>query len=125
MTLVSTPMRFRNGCTEEKRLITQPQALMFVSGTIGQLMKDLSLTVCYSLGASLVVSLTFVPMACSKLLVHEEKNEGNLSKGGPLGKIMDKWGLALEKLDSGYRKLLHFSLRRKKRVFVRRSPRTK
>ena len=92
--------------------------LMFVSGTIGQLMRDLSLTVCYSLGASLIVSLTFVPMACSKLLVHEEKNEGNLSKGGPLGKIMDKWGLALEKLDRGYRKLLHFSLRRKKKVFI-------
>ena len=57
-------------------------------------------------------------MACSKLLVHQEKNEGNLSKGGPLGKIMDKWGLALEKLDRGYRKLLHFSLRRKKKVFI-------
>lgn len=65
--------------------------LMFVSGTIGQMFKDLSLTVCFSLGASLVVSLSFVPMACSKLLVHEEKSKENLSKGGPIGKLLDKW----------------------------------
>ena len=92
--------------------------LMFVSGTIGQMFKDLSLTVCFSLGASLVVSLSFVPMACSKLLVHEERSEENLSKGGPIGRPLDKWGAALNKIDTTYRKCLHFVLRRKKRTLL-------
>lgn len=92
--------------------------LMFVSGTIGQMFKDLSLTVCFSLGASLIVSLSFVPMACSKLLVHEERSEENLSKGGPIGRLLDKWGAALNKIDSTYRKCLHFVLRRKKRTLL-------
>ena len=92
--------------------------LMFVSGTIGQMFKDLSLTVCFSLGASLIVSLSFVPMACSKLLVHEERSEENMSKGGPIGRLLDKWGAALNKIDSTYRKCLHFVLRRKKRTLL-------
>ncbi len=92
--------------------------LMFVSGTIGQMFKDLSLTVCFSLGASMIVSLSFVPMACSVMLVHEEKNKDNMSKGGIIGKLLDKWGAGLDKIDSAYRKLLHFVLRRKKRTLV-------
>ena len=52
---------------------------------------------------SLIVSLSFVPMACSKLLVHEERSEEILSKGGPIGRLLDKWGAALNKIDSTYR----------------------
>ncbi len=43
--------------------------MIFIKGVVGQIFKDLSLTICYSLGASLVVALTFVPMlarSCSK-----------------------------------------------------------
>ncbi len=49
--------------------------LTFVEGTIGQLFKDLSFTICFALLASLIVSLTFVPMACAQLLNRREKNK--------------------------------------------------
>lgn len=57
-------------------------------------------------------------MACSKLLVPEEKSKENLSKGGPIGKLLDKWGEGLNKIDAAYRKSLHFVLRRKKRTLL-------
>ena len=92
--------------------------LMFVSGSIGQLFHDLSLVVCFALAASLVVAITFVPMACSKLLAGEDKRIVNESKGSPIGKLLDKWGAALDKIDSAYRWLLHKALRMKKRVLL-------
>jgi HAE1 family hydrophobic/amphiphilic exporter-1 len=42
--------------------------LFFVSGVPSQIFDDLSLTVAFALACSLVVALTFVPMACAKLL---------------------------------------------------------
>ncbi|MGE4213669.1 MAG: efflux RND transporter permease subunit [Anaerotignaceae bacterium] len=94
--------------------------LMFVSGTTGDIFKDLSLTICFALTASLVVSLTFVPMACSKLLKPEQfmVNEDNAQakKKRHFTKLLDAWGRALEKLDSGYRKVLLWCLVNKKKV---------
>lgn len=94
--------------------------LMFVSGTTGDIFKDLSLTICFALAASLVVSLTFVPMACSKLLKPEQfivNDEGSQSKKKRhFTKLLDAWGRGLEKLDSGYRKILLWCLVNKKKV---------
>lgn len=42
--------------------------LFFVSGVPSQIFDDLSLTVAFALACSLIVALTFVPMACSKLM---------------------------------------------------------
>lgn len=91
--------------------------LMFVSGTIGQLFKDLSLTITFALSASLIVSLTFVPMACSRLLNHEE-NRVKKGKNNIFSKLLDIWGKGLESLDVGYRKALVWSLCHKKRVLA-------
>lgn len=90
--------------------------LMFVQGTIGQLFKDLSLTVCFSLIASLVVSLTFVPMACSKLLDYEDHKTKKST--GLLNKFLDSWGQGLDKIDSAYRRVLVWALRHKKKVLI-------
>ncbi|MDD3571120.1 MAG: efflux RND transporter permease subunit, partial [Lachnospiraceae bacterium] len=94
--------------------------LMFVSGTTGDIFKDLSLTICFALGASLVVSLTFVPMACSKLLKPEQfiVNDEDVQpkKKRHFTKLLDVWGRGLEKLDSGYRKILLWCLVNKKKV---------
>ena len=101
--------------------------LMFVNGVAGQMMKDLSLTICFSLFASLIVSLTFVPMACSKLLkteaiAVETETEEELSAGLRnipwIRKVFIKWAWALNKLDVKYREVLHFAIRNKKKVAV-------
>jgi len=94
--------------------------LMFVTGPVGQVFKDLSLTVCFSLGASLIISLTFVPMACSKLLAREDivKELKVNKKETPVSKFLDKWGLYLEKIDSLYRKKLHQALNNKKKFLL-------
>ena len=42
--------------------------LFFVSGVPSQIFDDLSLTVAFALACSLLVALTFVPMACSRML---------------------------------------------------------
>lgn len=88
--------------------------LMFVQGMIGQMFKDLSLTVSFSLGVSLIVSLTFVPMAASRLL--KSTDAERMEKHPRLNAFLNLWKRALDALDSGYRRVLHASLRHKKRV---------
>lgn len=86
--------------------------LMFVSGTVGQLFRDLSLTIIFSLASSLVVSLTFVPMACSRILKIKEPKQTLFSK------ILDTWGRGLEAIDRAYRVILKLVLRNKKKVIL-------
>ncbi|MCI1930617.1 MAG: efflux RND transporter permease subunit [Clostridia bacterium] len=92
--------------------------LMFVKGTIGQMFKDLSLTVCFALLASLIVSLTFVPMAYSRLLRSEEESASKPKKNTPLNKLLDSCGKGLGKLDMFYRKVLAAALCNKKKIIV-------
>lgn len=86
--------------------------LMFVSGTVGQLFRDLSLTIIFSLASSLVVSLTFVPMACSRILKIKEPKQTLFSK------ILDTWSRGLEAIDRAYRVILKLVLRNKKKVIL-------
>lgn len=88
--------------------------LMFVQGMIGQMFKDLSLTVSFSLGVSLIVSVTFVPMAASRLL--KSTDAERMEKHPRLHAFLNLWKRGLDALDSGYRRVLHASLRHKKRV---------
>ncbi len=96
--------------------------LMFVTGTIGQMFRDLSLTITFALGASLIVALTFVPMACSRTLMTRERKADEIatgkrkSKRGPVTLFLDKWGAMIDKLDGIYRKVLSWALWHKKRV---------
>lgn len=88
--------------------------LTFVSGTIGQMFRDLSFTICFALLASLVVSLTFVPMACAQLLKRRESKKKQ--RKGIVAKILDVWGKGIDALDTLYRKLLIWVLHHKKRT---------
>lgn len=91
--------------------------LMFISGTIGQMFRDLSLTITFALTASLFVSLTFVPMACSRLLKKEQEKIAT-GKKNIFTMFLDAWGRGIDMLDSGYRKVLVWSLNHKKRVLA-------
>ncbi|MBQ4347607.1 MAG: efflux RND transporter permease subunit [Firmicutes bacterium] len=90
--------------------------LMFISGTVGEIFMDLSATVVFSLLASLVVSITFVPMACAVLLDHEAKKKKRAkAKGG----FLDKWENGINSLSVKYKKMLAWCLdHRKKTVIV-------
>lgn len=90
--------------------------LIFVSGMIGQMLQDLAYTICFALFASLIVSLTFVPMACSVLLsneAHKVKKKKNIFTY--IGGI---WLLGLEKLDSGYQRVLKLALKHRIKTVI-------
>ena len=90
--------------------------MSFIGGTIGDMMKSLSFTICFALISSLVVSLTFVPMACALLL---DKKKGSLLKSGSrMQKILNRWDDMLIKLSQSYEKLLAVSLHHKRRTIA-------
>ncbi len=79
--------------------------ISFVSGAIGQIMKSLSFTICFALISSLVVSITFVPMACALFLRRKSEKK---KKGFRISYLFD---LFFDGLEKGYGKLMHISLR--------------
>ncbi len=88
--------------------------IVFVEGIAGQLFKDMALTVTYSLLASLVVSLTLVPMLNSVL--RRENTKELLTKAlkilfKPVDKLYDKFYLS-------YKKVQDTSFRRRKIIIV-------
>ena len=91
--------------------------LTFMNGTMGQLMKEISYTVCYALGASLIVALTFVPMASAVLMQSEESSRNNGKIGAIFGKLDEIVGAMLEKLDNAYGKLVRVCLNHRIRTF--------
>ncbi|AOT69712.1 efflux RND transporter permease subunit [Geosporobacter ferrireducens] len=94
--------------------------IAFVEGLVSILFKELSLTVAMSLGASLVISLTLVPMLSSKLLkVDTAEGKGRHGRFKLFNFLYDAFDKGFEKVESGYRKLLAGALnRRKTTVFV-------
>ncbi|AHF08023.1 efflux RND transporter permease subunit [Desulfitobacterium metallireducens] len=92
--------------------------MAFVQGLTATLFRDLSLTVCVSLAASLLVSLTLVPTLSSKIMNAENIPE---SRRGFLG-VMDRFSRGFDhlfgKLEVAYRKFLHYALYHRKTVVV-------
>lgn len=80
--------------------------IAFVSGSVGQLMKSLSFTICYSLISSLVVSITFVPMACALFLRKEHHKKEKKSKF----RLSYAWDAFFDRLTNGYEKLIRAAL---------------
>jgi HAE1 family hydrophobic/amphiphilic exporter-1 len=88
--------------------------IVFVEGIAGQLFKDMALTVTFSLLASLVVSLTLVPMLSSAM--QKEKSKERFAKTlkfifKPLDKVYDKFF-------SSYAKAQEVSFKRRKTILV-------
>jgi HAE1 family hydrophobic/amphiphilic exporter-1 len=90
--------------------------LLFVKGTMGQMLRDLSLTMCFALSASLIVALTFVPMACAKLLKPE--NEAIKTRKNIFTIILDAVGKALDIIEAFYKKILEWALENKKKTIA-------
>ena len=86
--------------------------IVFIDGMVGTIFKDFALTVTLSLGASLIVSLTFIPMLSSKILkVESEKTDVKKRKLEFIYKVFDKIS---NKMENIYKGLLIKSLKRRK-----------
>jgi HAE1 family hydrophobic/amphiphilic exporter-1 len=88
--------------------------IVFVEGIAGQLFKDMALTVTYSLLASLIVSLTLVPMLNAAL--RRENSREWISRGlrtlfKPLDKLYNQFYLS-------YKKGQNVTFRHRKSIFV-------
>ncbi|WP_053956615.1 efflux RND transporter permease subunit [Inediibacterium massiliense] len=92
--------------------------IVFVQGFTAIVFKQLSFTVTFSLIASLLISLTIVPMLSSKILkVGEVKSRKH--SGLSIGKLLDLFSLFIDKLGDIYGKILNFSLHhRKTTIFI-------
>ena len=90
--------------------------LALAGGTVGAMMKNLSYTIVFALVASIVVALTFVPMACALLMKREAKviqwkNIRFLA-------FLDKWEELLDKLARKYEQILKWALNHRKKTVI-------
>ncbi len=90
--------------------------VLFVPGIAGQIFRDMSLTVCVSLTISLLVALTAVPLASSRLLARTptsgaapKKREGSISR---VLSAIHGW------MERTYRRTLEWTLRHRKKAFA-------
>lgn len=87
------------GCTATLLFAFLP--LLFLPGAAGNYIRSLPASVLYTIGASLLISLTIVPFLASWLLKKEERKEGN--------RVLQGLNWVLER---SYRRLLHWSIGR-------------
>ncbi len=85
--------------------------ILFVEGIAAQIFKEMALTVSFSLGASLVVALTVIPMLSSKLMAI---NTGSRV----MKKIEPQRDYRLGKVEEFYRKMLNWAVHHQKKVLV-------
>ncbi len=90
--------------------------LALTGGTTGAMMQNLSFTIVYALTASVVVALTFVPMACALLLKREAKTI--VWKNIKFLAFLDHWDAAIDTLSRKYEKGLKWALRHRKRTVI-------
>ncbi len=89
--------------------------IAFVEGITSVIFKEFALTITLSLGASLLVSLTLIPMLSSKLLkIDNTKKEKREGVGGFLDKIYAASDRAFEKVESKYKEILAWALEKRK-----------
>jgi len=86
--------------------------VLFVPGIAGELFNDMVLTICFSLGISLVVALTLVPLMASRLMEWRERGH----KKGRAQKISETIGGWIASLQNFYSKSLKWSLAHRKTI---------
>lgn len=91
--------------------------MVFVGGMTSALFKEFSMTVSMSLVASLVVSLTVIPMLSSKYLVLEDPNKPK-KKIFFITRFFNLFDTFITKVENGYKRLLKFALHHKKTVIL-------
>ena len=83
--------------------------VIFVDGIAGAMFGSLGLVITYTLVASLVVSMSFIPMVGSKFL-KQQKDQPVVKKATLFSKVWDKWQGAYERFEDGYVAILKWSL---------------
>lgn len=81
--------------------------LLFLTGVSSVMFKQLSVVVIFSLGMSLFVAVTLVPVLCSKLLKLPTPVD---QRRGLMGRLYTWSERGLDGLDEGYRAILHKAL---------------
>jgi len=81
--------------------------LLFLSGISSVMFRQLSFVVVFSLAMSLFVAVTLVPVLCSRLLVLPPPRDKRKGLGGWLYTASEQM---LNRMDEGYRRLLHLAL---------------
>ncbi len=84
--------------------------MLFIQGTMGQMLKDLALTICVALLASYVVSISFVPSACALLMSSEDRERIRPKRYTIFNKIGEKITSWLDRLDHAYSRLVGICL---------------
>lgn len=90
--------------------------IVFVEGMVGIMFKDFALTVTLSLAASLLVSLTLIPMLSSKILRVESKKEATKKK--KLDFLYKAFDNIFGRIENVYKGLLTKSLKRRKTTIL-------
>ena len=88
--------------------------IAFIDGMVGTMFKEFAMTVTLSLGASLLVSITLIPMLSSKILTVELDTKATGRKKKKLDFIYTAFDRVFGKVEALYKNLLATSLRRRK-----------
>lgn len=89
--------------------------LLFLTGISSVMFKQLAVVVMFSLGMSLFVAVTLVPVLCSKLLRLPPPVE---ERRGVTGRLFGWSEALLTRMDDGYRTLLHRALQHRPTVLA-------
>jgi len=91
--------------------------IIFVEGMTGKVFKEMGLIITFSLMASLLVAITFLPMMASRILSIEYSNKKSKRRlKAFLKNLFDIWDSFYNSLARSYEKLLKASLNRPKTV---------
>ncbi|MFW5648175.1 MAG: efflux RND transporter permease subunit [Candidatus Alkaliphilus sp. MAG34] len=92
--------------------------IVFVEGLIGTIFKDFALTVTLSLGASLLVSLTLIPVLSSKILTTDNGAGITKQKKRKLESVYNIFDNIFAKIENVYKRLLVTGLKRRKTTII-------
>jgi len=90
--------------------------IAFTEGMAADIFKEMALTITFSLLASLIVALSFIPMLSAKFLKMVKPHEA--TRSSLLSKISDKWDDAINGIDRLYQRILKWVLKHKAMTVV-------
>lgn len=90
--------------------------IAFVKGSVGQLLQNLSFSVTFALLSSLVVAITFVPMACALMLQKDKKTK--LRKYRKFSSALSIWDKGLDRITQFYENVLRWALAHRKKTVL-------
>ena len=79
----------------------------FMTGLVGQFFKSFALTVAFAVAMSLVIAFTLDPMLSSRFVRYVPPEERVRTR---MGRLLERWGQAYDKLDRQYFKVLRWAL---------------